>query len=306
MENDVTLPKAVVGIGASAGGLNAFTALLGALPADTGMSFVVAQHLAAGQESVLATLLSRVTQMPVFEVQDGPRLEPNTIYVIPPNKTLIIEDAHLGLQDRPAGLHLPVDIFFEALAKSHGPRAIGVVLSGSGSDGMKGVGAIKAGGGITFAQDGSAQHWSMPQAAVSTGCVDLVLPPESIAAELAKLAAIPQVAFSSDPIEPPQDLESVLGVLHERFNTDFSQYKESTLHRRVRRHDRLIAVASHARTHEGVKALAQLRPHTLDDIKGFFVDYNRLHGKKFEILGEHGPKRAAKCVAQGEAAYKKQ
>jgi two-component system, chemotaxis family, CheB/CheR fusion protein len=244
MKNDVTLPKAVVGIGASAGGLNAFTALLGALPPDTGMAFVVVQHLAPSHESALATLLSRVTQMPVIEVQDDPRMEPNTIYVIPPNKSLIMEDGHLGLEDRPAGVHLAVDIFFEALAKSHGPRAIGVVLSGSGSDGMKGVAAIKAAGGITFAQDGSAQHSSMPQGAVSTGCVDLVLPPEGIAAELAKLAAMPQVAFSSDPIEPPQELESVLGVLREQFNTDFSQYKESTLHRRVLRRMALRRVGS--------------------------------------------------------------
>ena len=232
---DAATPKAVVGIGASAGGLNAFTALLSALPADTGMSFVLVQHLAADHASVLATLLARVTQMPVIEVQDGPRIEPNTIYVIPPNRTLIIEDGHLGLKDRAAGLHLAVDIFLEALAKSHGAKAIGVVLSGSGTDGMKGVEAIKTAGGITFAQDGSAQHWSMPQGAVSTGCVDFVLPPEGIAAEIVKLAAMPQIAFSADPIEPPEELESVLGVLRERFNVDFSDYKENTLNRRIRR-----------------------------------------------------------------------
>jgi two-component system, chemotaxis family, CheB/CheR fusion protein len=235
MLHDGPLPKAVVGIGASAGGLNAYTALLSALPPDTGMSFVVVQHLAADHASFLATLLARVTQMSVIEVQDGPRIEPNTIYVIPPNRSLVIEDGHLGLRERPPGLHLSVDIFFTTLAESHGPQAIGIVLSGTGTDGMKGVEAIKASGGITFAQDGSAQHWSMPQGAVSTGCIDFVLPPQEIAAELAKLASIPKVAFSSDPIEPAEELESVISVLHERFNTDFSQYKETTLYRRIRR-----------------------------------------------------------------------
>jgi two-component system CheB/CheR fusion protein len=228
-------PTAVVGIGASAGGLNAYTELLGALPPNTGMTFVIVQHLSADHESFLTTLLARVTQMPVIEVQDGPRIEPNTIYVIPPNRSLVIEDGHLGLRDRPPGLHLSVDIFFKTLAESHGPRAIGVVLSGTGSDGMKGVEAIKASGGITFAQDGSAQHWGMPQGAVSTGCIDFVMPPQEIATELTKLAAMPNIAFSSDPIEPAEELESVINVLRERFNTDFSQYKETTLHRRIRR-----------------------------------------------------------------------
>jgi two-component system, chemotaxis family, CheB/CheR fusion protein len=228
-------PKAVVGIGASAGGLNAYTALLSALPPDTGMTFVVVQHLAADHASVLATLLARVTQMPVIEVQDGPRIEPDTIYVIPPNRSMIITDGHLGLKDRAPGLHLSVDIFFNALAESHGPRAIGIVLSGTGTDGMKGVEAIKASGGITFAQDGTAQHWGMPQSSVSTGCIDFVMAPQNIALELAKLAAIPNVAFSSDPIEPPEELESVIELLRDRFNTDFSQYKETTLHRRIRR-----------------------------------------------------------------------
>jgi two-component system, chemotaxis family, CheB/CheR fusion protein len=152
--DEILQPTAIVAMGASAGGLNAYTELLSALAPDTGMAFVAVQHLAADHESFLATLLARVTQMPVIEVQDGPRIQPNTIYVIPPNKSLTIHDGHLGLEGRAPGLHLSVDIFFAALAASHGPRAIGVVLSGSGSDGAKGVQAIKAAGGITFAQDG--------------------------------------------------------------------------------------------------------------------------------------------------------
>ena len=172
MSADPGVPIGVVGIGASAGGLQAYTELLEALPATTGMTFVIVQHLAAGHESFLATLLSRITSIPVIEVQDGPRLEPNTIYVIPPNRTMIIDDGHLRLREREPGIHHSVDIFFKALALSHGHRSIGIVLSGTGSDGMKGIEAIKAAGGITFAQDDSAQQSGMPKSAIDTGCVD--------------------------------------------------------------------------------------------------------------------------------------
>jgi two-component system CheB/CheR fusion protein len=229
------LPAAVVAIGASAGGLQAYTELLEALPATTGMAFVIVQHLAAGHESFLATLLGRITSMPVVEVQDGPRVEPNTIYVIPPNRSMVIDDGHLRLRERDPGIHLSVDIFFNALAASHGPRAIGIVLSGTGSDGMKGIEAIKAAGGITFAQDESAQQSGMPHSAVNTGCVDFVMSPRQMAIEIAKLASVPDLAFSADPVEPSENVDSLLRIVHARLNIDFSQYKTTTLHRRIRR-----------------------------------------------------------------------
>jgi two-component system, chemotaxis family, CheB/CheR fusion protein len=231
----LTVPIGVVAIGASAGGLQAYTEFLEALPATTGMTFVIVQHLAASHESFLATLLGRITAMPVLEVQDGPLVEPNTIYVIPPNHTMVIDDGHLRLRDREPGIHYSVDIFFNALASSHGSRAIGIVLSGTGSDGMKGIEAIKAAGGITFAQDDSAQQSGMPKSAISTGCVDFVLPPRAMALEISKLASIADFAFSSDPVEPAESVDAILGIVHQRLRIDFSEYKLNTLHRRIRR-----------------------------------------------------------------------
>ena len=162
------LPLVVVGIGASAGGLQAYTELLESLPPNTGMAFVIVQHLAAEHESLLATLLSRATPMSVLEVHDEPYVEPNCIYVIPPNRSMLIRDGKLVLMQRVPGVHRAVDIFLSALAESHGHRAIGVVLSGTGSDGAIGIQAIKAAGGITFAQDASATHSGMPQNAINS------------------------------------------------------------------------------------------------------------------------------------------
>jgi two-component system CheB/CheR fusion protein len=315
MAAEARLPKAVVGIGASAGGLNAYTSLLASLPSDTGMAFVIVQHLAADHDSFLTTLLARVTQMPVIEVKDGPRVEPDTIYVIPPNRSLSIEDEQLRLQERAPGLHLPVDFFFKALAESHGPRAIAVVLSGTGSDGAKGIAAIKAAGGITFAQDGSAQHWSMPQSAVSTGCVDFVLPPQEIACELAKLAEIPGVAFSSDPIEPAEELESVIEVLRESFKTDFSHYKEATLYRRIRRRMALCRLDSFSEYRSQLRAdpneQESLYQDILINVTSFFRDPESFDALKTAVfpklispLANREPLRIwVVACSSGEEAY---
>lgn len=228
-------PVAVVGIGASAGGLQAYTELLEALPANTGMAFVIVQHLAAEHGSLLATLLSRTTSMAVVEVHDQPRIEPNSIYVIPPNRSMLILDGKLSLVDRAPGIHRPVDIFLEALADTHGHRAIAVVLSGTGNDGMMGVQAVKAAGGITFAQDGTAVHAGMPKSAIGTGCVDFVLSPRDIALEIARLAGTAHWSFDSARSEEPGRVEQILDVLRQKLNVDFSQYKANTLQRRVRR-----------------------------------------------------------------------
>jgi two-component system, chemotaxis family, CheB/CheR fusion protein len=189
------------------------------------MTFVIVQHLAAGHESFLATLLSRITSMPVIEVRDGLQVEANAIYVIPPNRSMVIDDGHLRLRDREPGIHHSVDIFFNALALSHGAGAIGVVLSGTGSDGMEGIEAIKTSGGTTFAQDHSAQHSGMPASAISTGCVDFVMSPRNIAIEITKLARVPELAFSADPVEPSERVDAILELVRERVRIDFSQYK---------------------------------------------------------------------------------
>lgn len=188
----------IVGIGASAGGLEAFTRLLEHLPLDAGLGIVLVQHLDPEHESALCQILSRVTRLAVEEIVDGQRVEPNRVYVIPRDTTLSIVRGVLRLQPRERARvpHRPIDTFFEALAQDCGERAIGVVLSGTGSDGTIGLEAIKAEGGITFAQDSSARHDSMPRSAMAAGCVDLMLSPAEIARELVRIAGHPYVALS--------------------------------------------------------------------------------------------------------------
>ena len=189
-------PFSIVGVGASAGGLEAFTELLTHLSADTGFGFVLVQHLDPQHESALTQLLSRATSMPVREVIDNLPVESNHVYVIPPNTSLGISNGILKLRPRPGG-RTParsIDSFFEALAEDQHERAIGVILSGTASDGTLGLESIKAEGGITFAQDESARYDSMPRSAVAAGCVDLVLNPGEIAKELARIARHPYVA----------------------------------------------------------------------------------------------------------------
>jgi two-component system CheB/CheR fusion protein len=175
----------IVGIGASAGGLEAFSTLLHRLPLDTGMGFVLVQHLDPEHESALTQLLGRATSLPVHEVTNNLRVEPNHVYVIPPNTNLGITGGVLTLLPRPKTRtpHRSIDFFLEALARDQGDRAIGVILSGTATDGTIGLEAIKAEGGITFAQDDSARYDSMPRSAVAAGVVDFTLSPELIAVD---------------------------------------------------------------------------------------------------------------------------
>src|SRR5947209_13641817 len=181
-------PFPVVGIGASAGGLEAFGQLLSAIPPDTGMAFVLVQHLDPKHESLLPELLAPLTTMPVLTVVDGLAIKPDHVYVIPPNTSMELRDGTLRLAPRESGLHLPIDIFFRSLAEVQGSRAIGVVLSGNASDGSLGVRAIKAECGMTFAQDeATARFGGMPRNAVATGAIDYVLPPAEIGRELGRI-----------------------------------------------------------------------------------------------------------------------
>ena len=186
----------IVGVGASAGGLEAFTQFLEALPLDTGMGFVLVQHLDPEHESSLKQILSRVTSLPVSEIENDQPVEPNNIYIIPPDTNLTIAKGKLQLMPRPKTRtpHRPIDTFFETLASDRAERAIGVVLSGTANDGTLGLESIKAAGGITFAQDDSAKYDSMPRSAVAAGCVDLILSPTGIAEEIARIAKHPYVA----------------------------------------------------------------------------------------------------------------
>ncbi|MEK6302035.1 MAG: chemotaxis protein CheB [Acidobacteriota bacterium] len=234
---------AIVGVGASAGGLEAFTDLLRALPVDTGMAFVLVQHLDPSHESKLCLLLSRATAMPVIEVQDATRVQPDHVYVIPPNRDLGVLQGVLHLMPRLDGHrpHLSVDYFLRSLAKDKDSKSIGVVLSGTGSDGASGLKAIKAQGGVTFAQDSSAKYDGMPRNAIAAGAVDYVLPPSEIAKVLERIARHPYVTrFHSELMDEMQPITGdafarIFVLLRASAGVDFSSYKPAPIRRRIAR-----------------------------------------------------------------------
>ncbi len=236
-------PFPVVGIGASAGGLEAFSQLLAAIPPSTGMAFVLIQHLDPQHPSLLTEILSPVAKIPVLTVRDGMPLEPDHVYVMPPNTSMFIEGSHFKLVEREAGLHFPIDTFFRSLAEVQGSRAVGVVLSGSASDGSLGLRAIKAACGITFAQDeASARFSSMPRSAAATGAADYILPPVAIARELAILGTHPYLlparpgdAHSETLPDGDGELRRAFTLLRAATTVDFSHYKPTTVRRRIGR-----------------------------------------------------------------------
>ncbi|HYT20211.1 MAG TPA: chemotaxis protein CheB [Candidatus Polarisedimenticolia bacterium] len=234
----------IVAIGASAGGIEALTDLMNYLPADTGMAFVLVQHLDPKHHSILTELLARKTMMNVTEVSDGLPIKPNHVYVIPPNATMSISDhtLHLGPREESRGAHMSVDHFMRSLAEQKGNRAIGVILSGSGSDGTLGMAEIQAHGGVTFAQDdATAKYDGMPRSAVVAGCVDYVLPPKGIAKELARIARHPYVVRNSlsgaaeAAPAPGPGLNTIFHVLRRATGVDFTHYRQTTILRRIQR-----------------------------------------------------------------------
>jgi len=233
----------IAGVGASAGGVEAFTELLTNLPSDTGMAFVLIQHLDPKHESLLSALLAKKATMPVVEVTKGMRLEPNHVYVIPPNATMTVSDHSLQLEKRieTSGTPMPVDLFMRSLAEQQGNRAIGIILSGLGSDGTLGMAEIQAQGGVTFAQDeGSAKYDSMPRSVIDAGCADYVLPPRSIARELVRIARHPYTANSKTeaaevPAQQGTGLATIFQLLRRSTGLDFTHYRQSTILRRIQR-----------------------------------------------------------------------
>jgi PAS domain S-box-containing protein len=231
----------VVGIGASAGGLEAFKKLIKAIPENSGMAYILVQHLHPKHESLLPEILQRVTKIPVVEISDNLHVEPGHIYVIPSNKVLVATDGILQLSPRSAKgkLHLPIDTFFTSLAEVHQSHAIGVILSGNGADGTLGLKDIKDHGGITFAQDiGSAEYDSMPQHAIEAEIVDFILPPEKIPGKLMELQQSFSVTSSTDdPITKDKVNEEIfrqiLSLLRIRVGVDFTLYKQTTIRRRI-------------------------------------------------------------------------
>jgi two-component system, chemotaxis family, CheB/CheR fusion protein len=232
----------VVGIGASAGGLEAFKQLIKAIPVDSGIAYILFQHLDPSHESILCELLQKTTLIPVHEITDNIQVEPDHIYVVPPNKLLTATDGILKLTQRPPkGYgHFSIDHFFNSLADIHQSQAIGVVLSGTGKDGTQGLRSIKERGGITFAQHHhSAGFNEMPQNAINAGVVDFVLPPEGIVHQLLELGAILKDNTGSEKVREtkPEDIyfKQILGILDLQKGVDFTYYKQNTIRRRITR-----------------------------------------------------------------------
>jgi two-component system, chemotaxis family, CheB/CheR fusion protein len=234
----------IVGIGASAGGLVALEQFLGQIPRESGLAYVVVQHLDPTQKALLPELLQRVTAMPVREAEQGTRVEPDCVYVIPPNTELSVLDGALKLARpaEPRGQRLPVNVLFSSLASEQGERAIAVLLSGMGSDGTLGLQAIKAVGGLTVVQEPeSAQFDSMPKSAIAAGCADIVAPPAELPARIQAYVArvrgpdTPGREDEAAPAPGTMPLQQVVRLLRQRTGHDFSLHKPSTLHRRVER-----------------------------------------------------------------------
>ena len=314
----------VVGVGASAGGLEAFTQLLNHLSTDTGMAFVLIQHMPASQESALSKILARETQMPVQEAQDGMKVAPNQVYVIPSNFSMTIAQGVLRLKPRSkaAGTFMSVDMFLLSLAEEQGNKAIGVILSGGDSDGTRGIQAIKGVGGVTFAQcESTAQVDSMPNTAIATGQVDFVLPPDQIAAKLAEISQHPYLA-SPSPVElngnllgDENPLTVIFNLLRKATGVDFTHYKQTTLSRRIQRRMllyKLEQLEDYARYLQGNPAeVIALYQDCLIHVTSFFRDpdsFDALKGLVFPaILKDRSPGTPLRIwvagCSTGEEAY---
>lgn len=314
----------IVAIGASAGGIEAFTELMSNLRVDTGMAFVLVQHLDPKHHSLLPELFAKKTAMPVKEVSDGMTVQPNHIYTIPAGATMSISNHTLQLAPRELsrGIPMPIDHFMRALAEEQGSRSIGVILSGSGTDGTLGMAEIRAQGGVTFAQDEtSAKYNGMPRSAIGADCVDYVLPPRGIAHELARIARHPYVARdaraeASDLVSADTvGLESVFTLLRRSAGVDFSHYRRTTILRRIQRRmvvhkiDKLEDYVKYIQNNPSeTRALYQ---DMLINVTSFFRNpkvFDALKAEVFpEILSNHVPDATIRFwtpgCASGEETY---
>ena len=293
-----------MGIGASAGGLQAFTEMIARLEPTLGMAYVLVQHLDPTHASSLVQLLQRQTPMPISQAETGMRVEPNRIYVIPPNVTMVIRNGVLDLAPRPDSprMNMPVDLFFKSLAEERKSRSIGVVLSGTAADGAMGLKAIKAAGGITFAQDpASAEYDGMPRSAIAEGCVDFIQRPANIAEELARISRHPYVSLAvSQPAEllldSEQSLTTILTMLRNATGVDFNHYKPSTIKRRLLRRMALNRVESLERYVAFLRShppeLRALYDDILINVTEFFRDSDVFQTLKTAVFPEIAPPEA--------------
>jgi two-component system CheB/CheR fusion protein len=233
----------IIGVGASAGGLEAFTELLHALPKNNGMAFVFVQHLDPKHVSMLAEILARESKMPVLEARNGVLVQPDHVYVIPRNTSVSMAKRTLRLGPRSlvSGQLTSIDTFFQSLAQDQGVRSIGVLLSGNGSDGTSGLKAIKSAGGIAFVQaPESAKYDGMPRSAIQAGCVDFIRKPAEIGQELVRLVEHPYIGtpgWDGNEVLPEtaDNLSDILTLVRNASGVDFRHYKPNTVRRRILR-----------------------------------------------------------------------
>jgi two-component system, chemotaxis family, CheB/CheR fusion protein len=313
----------IVGIGASAGGLAAFEAFFSGMPADVdpGMAFVLVQHLAPDHKSILTDLIRRYTRMQVFEVEDGMKVAPNCAYIIPPGCDMAFLNGTLQLLEpsAPRGQRLPIDFFFRSLAQDQRERAIGVVLSGTGSDGTLGVRAIKGEGGMVMAQNPeSTEYDGMPRSAIGTGLVDFELPPAEMPAQLISYVnhafVHPLKPVAATP-KSENTLKKILILLRAQTGHDFSQYKPSTVQRRIERRMAVHQIAGM----EGYLKFIQTTPEEVDalfrdmliGVTSFFRDPETFEALEEQIIPQlFAAKRAEAAIriwvpgcSTGEEAY---
>ena len=314
----------IVALGASAGGLEAVRELLRALPPNPGMAFVVIQHLDPTRESALSALLGRATKLPVSEAKNKLRIQPNRVYVVPPNRVMRVVARRLKVTPRKTEkeLRMPIDQFLESLADEAGDQAVGVILSGNGSDGTHGLLAVKAAAGVTFAQDEkTAKYTAMPASAIAAGCVDFVLPPAEIAKELVTLvgrpvgATVPLVPSTSKTRGEERAFEEILALLRQCVGVDFAHYKRPTLDRRIRRRMGLHRLgtlrhyADYLRGH--LPEVQELFNDILIHVTGFFRDkavFATLKKKIFpKLIKGRAPEEAIRIwvpgCSSGEEVY---
>src|SRR5947209_13456779 len=271
-------PFPIAAVGASAGGLQAFIELLSALPALPGLAVVFVLHTDSRDSTSLRDVLARKSKLPVEVAVDGEPVLINRVYIPPPGSFLLFKNGNFLVSSRDrASTTLPIDGCFESLAGDRGNRAIGVVLSGTASDGALGTTAIKGEGGITFAQDHeTAQSQDMPDNAVLTGAIDFVLPPADIGRELVQLAHHPHMTVGVAAGLGEKNLSKIFDLLHGSHDVDFTHYKKSTLERRIRRRmtvHRLESVEKYVELLKGNRAeLDALYNDILIRVTGFFRD----------------------------------
>lgn len=297
----------IVGIGASAGGLAALEGFFSALPPETGMAFVVVQHLAPDHHSILTDLVQRCTRLRVLEVESGMAVQPDRIYIIPPNRDMALLQGRLQLLEptAPRLRRLPIDFFFKSLAQDWRERAVGIVLSGTGSDGSVGVRAIKSEGGMVMVQNpATAEYDGMPRSAVATGVVDFVLPVAEMPQRLLAYAGHALGRASHPAVdEPPQGdtaLATIFVLLRAQTGHDFSQYKQSTIYRRIQRRMAVHQIENL----EGYVRLLQATPAEVDElfrellirVTSFFRD-----AEVFDVLKRELAQRLLPSKAAGEA-----